>query len=66
VASGALRLALEKLAELEVANALVTCNTTNSASARVTEKCGGVRMEDALLEDRVERRYWIATGPKPG
>jgi predicted acetyltransferase len=61
VASAALRLALDRLAELGVASALVTCNTNNAASARVIEKCGGRRIEDAVLEDRVERRYWIAT-----
>lgn len=61
VASAALRLALARLAELGVTSALVTCNTTNAASARVIEKCGGRRIEDAILEDRVERRYWIAT-----
>ena len=66
VATAALRLALENLAELGVERALVTCNTTNAASARVIEKCGGVRIEDALLEDRVERRYWISTAAETG
>jgi predicted acetyltransferase len=61
VATAALGLALENLAGLGVERALVTCNTANAASARVIEKCGGVRIEDALLEDRVERRYWIST-----
>lgn len=61
VASAALRLALGRLAKLGVASALVTCNTTNAASARVIAKCGGRRIEDAILEDRAERRYWIAT-----
>jgi predicted acetyltransferase len=59
VATAALRLALKKLAGLGVERALVTCNTSNAASARVIEKCGGIRIEDALLEDRVERRYWV-------
>jgi predicted acetyltransferase len=61
VASAALRLALSKLAAMGVKRALVTCNTTNAASAKVIEKCGGVRVEDAHLPDRVERRYWIET-----
>jgi predicted acetyltransferase len=61
VATAALRLALTKLGTMGVEKALVTCNTTNAASARVIEKCGGIRTEDALLPDRVERRYWIAT-----
>jgi predicted acetyltransferase len=64
VATAALRLGLEKLAELKVESALLTCNTRNAASARVIEKCGGVRVGDALLGDRVERRYWIPT-PMP-
>jgi predicted acetyltransferase len=63
VATAALRLALEKLRELGIERALVTCNTTNNASARVIEKCGGVRIEDAHLPDRVERRYWVSTAP---
>jgi len=61
VATAALRIALKKLGGLSVESALVTCNTTNAASARVIEKCGGVRTEDALLGDRVERRYWVPT-----
>jgi predicted acetyltransferase len=61
VATAALRLGLLELAGLGVERALVTCNSNNGASARVIEKCSGVRIEDALLEDRVERRYWIAT-----
>jgi predicted acetyltransferase len=61
VATAALRLALKKLAEIGVETALVTCNTTNLASARVIEKCGGVRTDDAHIADRVERRYWVAT-----
>lgn len=61
VATAALRLALKEMFALGIERALVTCNTTNEASRRVIEKCGGVRIEDALLEDRVERRYWIET-----
>jgi predicted acetyltransferase len=62
VATEALRLALRKLADMGIGQALVTCNTNNAASARVIEKCGGHRIQDALLADRVERRYWVATG----
>ncbi len=61
VATAALRLALKKLALMGVDRALVTCNTTNTASARVIEKCGGQRIEDARIGARTERRYWIAT-----
>jgi predicted acetyltransferase len=59
VATAALRAALKKLAALGAERALVTCNTTNAASARVIEKCGGVRIHDAQLADRMERRYWV-------
>jgi predicted acetyltransferase len=62
VATAALRLALQQLGEMGVARALVTCNASNFASARVIEKCGGVRFDDARTQDGVERRYWIATG----
>lgn len=61
VATAALKLALQKLAEMGVARALVTCNANNAASARVIEKCGGVRIADAATAVGVERRYWIAT-----
>jgi len=62
VATAALRLALKKLAHIGVDRALVTCNTTNAASAKVIERCGGQRVEDALIGARIERRYWIDTG----
>jgi predicted acetyltransferase len=62
VATAALGLGLKHLAAMGVERALVTCKTTNTASVRVIEKCGGDRIEDAILENRVERRYWIATG----
>jgi len=61
VAIAALRLAIMRLAEIGVERALVTCNTTNAASVRVIEKCGGDRVEDAIFENRVERRYWVTT-----
>jgi predicted acetyltransferase len=61
VATAALQLALQKLSVLGIDRALVTCNATNSASARVIEKCGGVRTSDAQLEDRTEHRYWVPT-----
>lgn len=40
---------------------LVTCEKSNSASARVIEKCGGV-LEDEVVSERdgeVVRRYWV-------
>ena len=63
VATAALRLALQQLGGMGVERALVTCNSNNGASARVIEKCGGVRISDALIQDGVERRYWITTTP---
>ncbi len=61
VATAALRLALSKLARLGVKQALVTCRDTNAASARVIEKCGGVRIEDAFVDEHAERRYLVPT-----
>ena len=61
VATVALRLALKKLDSMNIQKALVTCKATNLASARVIEKCGGLRTTDAITPDGVERRYWIPT-----
>jgi predicted acetyltransferase len=61
VAAIALLLALEKLHALGIERALVTCNAANSASAKVIERCGGLRTTDARLQGRVERRYWVPT-----
>jgi predicted acetyltransferase len=41
----------------------VTCCSNNRASARVIEKCGGVRTSDAVTENGVNWRYWITTTP---
>ncbi len=61
VATAALRLALGKLADRGIERALVTCDSNNAASARVIEKCGGIRTSDAARKDGVEWRYWVAT-----
>jgi predicted acetyltransferase len=61
VATAALRLALPKLRGMGVEKALLTCNAGNDTSAKVIEKCGGVRIEDSLARDGVEWRYWVAT-----
>ncbi len=63
VATAVLRLALKRLAGMGIERALVTCNGNNGASTKVIEKCGGVRIADSLLQDGVEKRYWIATTP---
>jgi predicted acetyltransferase len=59
VATAALGLALRLLGGMRVAQALVTCKAINAASARVIEKCGGVRISDASTPNGVEWRYWI-------
>lgn len=63
VATAALRLALERLCLMGLELALVTCNNTNSASARVIEKCGGVRIENTETDQGIERRYRVPTAP---
>ena len=63
VATAALRLALRHLGSLKVERALLTCKSTNIASARVIEKCGGVRISDAPRQDGVTWRYWLTTTP---
>ncbi len=59
VATAMLRFALNHLASIGEVEALVTCDETNVASARVIEKCGGVRIVDGRSRGRVSRRYLI-------
>lgn len=47
VATFALRECLKVLADLGESEALLTCDASNVASARVIEKCGGYRIEDS-------------------
>ena len=61
VATTALGLALEKLAGMNVGHALLTCGETNAASARVIEKCGGIRIDNSETEYGIHRRYWVPT-----
>jgi predicted acetyltransferase len=63
VATAALGLALKELDSMNIQKALVTCKAMNVASARVIEKCGGLRTTDAITPDGVEHRYWIPTLP---
>ncbi|MGE7434889.1 MULTISPECIES: GNAT family N-acetyltransferase [Kitasatospora] len=58
-ATGMLRAALPIAAGMGIDPALVTCDSTNSASLKVIEACGG-RLED--VRDGV-RRYWVPTTP---
>jgi predicted acetyltransferase len=63
IATAALRLALQRLRQMGVERALLSCNDTNVASARVIEACGGLRIENAEIEQGIERRYWVPTTP---
>jgi predicted acetyltransferase len=63
VATVALRLALKELHATGIERALVTCQANNHASSRVIEKCGGVRISDALTEWGVEWRYLVDSAP---
>jgi len=63
VATTALSLALQQLGGMGTERALVTCHVDNRPSARVIEKCGGIRISDAVTEQGVELRYWVATVP---
>jgi predicted acetyltransferase len=58
-ATAMLRAALPVTARLGIAQALITCDTTNTASRRVIEKCGGV-YED---ERGGKLRFWVPTSP---
>jgi predicted acetyltransferase len=58
-ATAMLRHACERLRELGEADALLTCWDDNRASAGVIEKCGGVRINDAIHPGRRMRRYLI-------
>jgi len=60
-ATQAVRLALVRLRERGLDEALVTCDPDNLASIRVIETCGGLRIDDSS----VCRRYVIPTAP-PG
>ncbi|REF30341.1 GNAT family N-acetyltransferase [Calidifontibacter indicus] len=55
VATAALMASLDKARERGMDRVLVTCETTNLASARTIERCGGV-LEDVRGD---KRRYWI-------
>lgn len=56
-ATGMMRAGLALLAEMGIAEALVTCDDDNIASARVIERAGG-RLQDTV--DGI-RRYWVST-----
>ncbi|MYS21662.1 Predicted acetyltransferase [Streptomyces sp. DvalAA-14] len=60
-ATAMLRAALPATAALGIDQALITCDTTNTASRKVIEACGGV-FED---ERGGKLRYWVPTAPAP-
>jgi predicted acetyltransferase len=63
IATFALREGVKVVALLGEPEALVTCAEDNAASARVIDKCGGVRIADSMLEGFTKRRrYVIAAG----
>jgi predicted acetyltransferase len=59
VATAMLLHACDRLRELGEPDALITCWDSNLASARVIEKCGGVRIPDIFDAGRRARRYLI-------
>jgi predicted acetyltransferase len=68
-ATRGLRLALDRLCDVGLAQALLTCAESNVASIRVIEKNDGVRIDDAESDDgTLNRRYLISPakrGPGP-
>ena len=53
-----LRLAQKEAKKLGILKALVTCNDTNLASARVIEKNGFILEDRIMVEEILIRRYW--------
>ncbi|MEU3710662.1 GNAT family N-acetyltransferase [Streptomyces catenulae] len=60
-ATAMLRAALPRARALGLAEALITCDATNTASRKVIEACGG------RFEDRrgAKLRFWVPTGEHP-
>lgn len=56
-----LELALPKAREMGLDRVLITCKATNTASAKIIEKNGGVRTSDSINPDTdgLHYRYWI-------
>lgn len=59
VATYALREGLKILADMGVREAIITCADSNAASARVIEKCGGIRAQDAVVAGFERRRRYV-------
>ena len=52
--------ALEKCGSFNLKNVLVTCNSSNIASAKTILSCGGVLENEVLEGEATIQRYWIA------
>lgn len=58
-----LKLAIPELKKLGISKALITCDDTNIASARIIEKAGG-KLQDTITVSGASvpvRRYWLDT-----
>ncbi len=62
-ATAMLGLSVRRLADLGVAQVLVTCAEDNTGSIRVIERCGGVLEDIRPIADGVPatRRYWVTS-----
>ncbi len=58
-ATEALRITLGKCREMNMEKVLLSCNKSNTASAKVITKNGGVLENEVEHEGRVLQRYWI-------
>lgn len=54
-----LELALDKLKEMGVEKALLTCDKSNIHSARIIQKNGGELESEVEKDNKVVQRYWI-------
>lgn len=59
IATYALQQGLKILAAMGTTAALITCGDSNAASARVIEKCGGVRVRDSAIPGFEPRRRYV-------
>ncbi len=59
IATGMIRLALEKCRELGIGRVLMVCDAYNTGSARSIEKNGGVLENEVVIDGKAVRRYWI-------
>ena len=57
-----LRLALPEIKKLGISKALITCDDTNIASARIIEKAGGKLQDTITVQGHAVpvRRYWLS------